>query len=177
MPSMLAMSAAVLARRQAVCETSFICRLSGCQKKCALPKPFEPIVVGLLLVFPSRQYEFACPVPSFLVGDTVSSGGKRYKIWISPAARRATVSSRPSSRDAALHRAVALLSCAPCARVQPLRFSIVLCLRACSPARHAPLPCPSRLRCHQVAGIHHQPVLRLYRAPLSARRAMRSCSR
>jgi hypothetical protein len=53
----------------------FICRLSGCQKKCALPKPFEPmIIIDFSLVFPSRQCEFACPVSSFLVGCTVSSG-------------------------------------------------------------------------------------------------------
>ena len=54
----------------------FICRLSGCQKKCALPKLFEPMIIDFLLVFPSRQCEFACPVSSFLVGDTVSSGGE-----------------------------------------------------------------------------------------------------
>lgn len=29
----------------------------------------------LFAVFPSCQCEFACPVSSFLVGDTVSSGG------------------------------------------------------------------------------------------------------
>jgi hypothetical protein len=52
----------------------FICRLSGCQKKCALPKPFEPIVVGLLLVFPSRQCEFACPVSSFLWAISFQAG-------------------------------------------------------------------------------------------------------
>lgn len=60
---MLAMSAAVFARRQAVCETSFY-----------LPS-FRLSEKMVLLVFPSRQCEFACPVSSFLWAVPFQAGG------------------------------------------------------------------------------------------------------